>query len=681
MYFQHQPQSLPSRRHTENHPVQNQPAANRYQRSISTRMRVTLAITVATSLILLAGLVLLPLTGTLVAQEPEAYAATYVVTSLADDFVSPGTPTCGAVCTLRDAARTAAENPGHDLITFAEGLTGTIALVTVLTVNEVTIEGPGADLLALSIEGSDAFNRRVLSTIGTVTLRGLTIQRTGTGRGGGITNSGNLTIEESTIKDASYNGAGGAIFNGSTASLSISDSTVSNNLATTQGGGIMNLTGPLTVTRTLFDGNRATGAVNQGAAIRNGGGIVIIVDSQFTAHASVALANLNGGNISITDSLFEENASGGILNEGANSVVEVFNSEFVRNRSSAITNGDSTIQEPTTAITVTNSTFTENVASGGGAIHNRMGGQFTLLSSTLQGNWAIFAGGGAIYNERFARIMVQDSTIDGNWVGEGANFGGGIANLSGGVFVLERSTVSNNRADEVTTGIINNFDSCGGIHNDGNGRTASDPTHMTIRNSTISDNVALKDGGGICARSGSGAGTSVVVIEYSTIAYNRVLVPKEDDGGGGIFLLGGDVILTGVILANNTRGADGELDNLFQHATLPGTITSQGHNLSDSAIPGSVASDRGATPAGLAPLAENGGPTATHALYKGSAAIDGANNTGCPATDQRGTTRPQDGDGNGSAICDIGAFESDSELEEPESPDSSDTMYLPVVQS
>lgn len=53
----------------------------------------------------------------------------------------------------------------------------------------------------------------------------------------------------------------------------------------------------------------------------------------------------------------------------------------------------------------------------------------------------------------------------------------------------------------------------------------------------------------------------------------------------------------------------------------------------------------------VGPLKNNGGPTKTRALSNNSPAIDVAPLLGCPATDQRGTLRPQ------GPLCDIGAFE------------------------
>lgn len=69
-------------------------------------------------------------------------------------------------------------------------------------------------------------------------------------------------------------------------------------------------------------------------------------------------------------------------------------------------------------------------------------------------------------------------------------------------------------------------------------------------------------------------------------------------------------------------------------------------------------------------LSGNGGPNKTLALVPNSPAIDTANDTAGPQTDQRGIGRPFEGDGKEPPRCDIGAFEFNSAIpiDEPPSP-------------
>ena len=86
----------------------------------------------------------------------------------------------------------------------------------------------------------------------------------------------------------------------------------------------------------------------------------------------------------------------------------------------------------------------------------------------------------------------------------------------------------------------------------------------------------------------------------------------------------------------------------------PFAMESRGHNVLGDGSCGALAPfDKVVADALLGPLADNGGPTLTHALLAGSLAIDAGDPASAPATDQRGVTRPQ------GAAPDAGAYEAE----------------------
>jgi hypothetical protein len=155
-----------------------------------------------------------------------------------------------------------------------------------------------------------------------------------------------------------------------------------------------------------------------------------------------------------------------------------------------------------------------------------------------------------------------------------------------------------------------------------------------------------------------GLGGGIFIVDASldvlngTFAFNQAA-----QGGGGICNLGyaesSSVFIRNSILADTLSNASDYLST-----TLYGATNSDlgNNNLiqTNSGFAGGIVST--ADPR-LTPLQNNGGPTWTHALLNNSPAIDAGDNSALPATDQRGYPRIADGDGNGSAIVDLGAVE------------------------
>jgi uncharacterized repeat protein (TIGR01451 family)/CSLREA domain-containing protein len=237
-------------------------------------------------------------------------------------------------------------------------------------------------------------------------------------------------------------------------------------------------------------------------------------------------------------------------------------------------------------------------------------------------------------------VTISGVTIR-NGAAPGATGGGGIAAVNGPLTLTDVTLVGNSAGGNggaisasgttVMTGVAVIGNSAG----DGGGGMIITSATLTLTNVTISGNTAAGDGGGLQAANVTASLTNVTITNNSA------------DAGGGIFRIVGSVTLKNTIVADNAPGGN-----------CSDTVASMGNNLdSENSCGLGGAGDLINTDPMLGSLQNNGGPTDTHALPAGSPAVDAGTNAGCPATDQRGTARPFDGDGNGTPTCDIGAFE------------------------
>ena len=237
-----------------------------------------------------------------------------------------------------------------------------------------------------------------------------------------------------------------------------------------------------------------------------------------------------------------------------------------------------------------------------------------------------------------------DVTFDGNQADVINGAGGGLLVFGGGFIggglpvhaadagevTMNRVTVSNNEAV-----------SGGGLYVD------SAPVSLT--NSTIAGNTASSEGGGIYVY------TAALDLTHVTIAYNGTTRGTT----GGIYVTTDDVSnstlnLTNTLLARNTNSdhLPANCGGGSSDQTLTGTNMADDNSCGDNPPAMTVVTD-----AMIDSLHNYGGTdlTETVPLLAGSPAIDAIQTTdgiaACPATDQRGTTRPQ------GLYCDVGAFE------------------------
>jgi len=408
-----------------------------------------------------------------------------------------------------------------------------------------------------------------------------------------------LEISDTTVSGGvaraggAYGDDGGGIFNRGT--LTLTGSTVSGHIADGNGGGIASVgtntnAANMTLTGSTVSGNLANG---------NGGGI-----------ASVG-TDTNAANITLTNSTISGNTAGGNGGGVSNRAFDVF-------LGPAATDG--------AEITIVNSTISGNSAGGSGGGLSNQGtaltaatASVTLTNSTIAGNTAGGSGGG-LHNQGnndtdAAKMTLIGSTVSGNLAG---GDGGGISNSGIAVSNAAQTTLANSTVSGNTA--IGNG---GGLYNQGIGGAVTNIAEMTLTNSTVSANMA-DNGGGVFTSAVFLPDQATLTVGNSIIAGNTGTTLNPDVGR----LIGAETIID---QGNNLIGIDAT--GAFTTSTLVGSAT----------IP---------LDARLLPLADNGGPTQTHALSADSPALNAGSDALAAGltTDQRGFNRFN-------GTVDIGAFE------------------------
>lgn len=415
------------------------------------------------------------------------------------------------------------------------------------------------DNVLVANNGHLEFTTSGIKNDGTLTANNVTIVDNRSLAGAGIQNvePGTATITNSTISRNVASNNGGAIRNFST--LIIEDSAIASNSTFGNGGAIINHS-EITIRRTTLRKN---------TSVLFGGGIQNRIDGELT----------------IEDSTIEENTSntegGGLFNTGT--------------------------------VTISRSNIIDNEASNdGGGIYDD-GGTIELVDSTVSGNTSANGEGGGLYN--FGTFTATSSTFSDN---TSRSQGGGIFNDSGAL-TISHTTFTGNSANAWG----------GGIYSDG---------IATISNSTFSGNEGT-DGGAILNHPPGNLALSSVTITQTT---------SNNSTGGALGDEGGIVTITNSLIVNQQsgaacRGLSSQTDfqsggsNIVGDGTCELTDPTDQQGVTDSRISET--------------LEDNGGPTLTHSLLPGSPAINGVAGD-CPSeTDQRGSTRIQDGK------CDVGAYE------------------------
>lgn len=392
----------------------------------------------------------------------------------------------------------------------------------------------------------------------------------------------------------------------------------------------------------------------------------------------------NTGTLLLENSIVENNVAEGEFDSVGGGIANSQGGDFtldgviVRNNTAEIHGGG--LYSTDSTATIIDSTFENNSTEMDGGGVSVFNGSLDMTGGAISNNSTELDGGGLSMESAIVsltQVSVSENTATEE--GGGINVIGSDAELRVFASTIANNTATNEgggiRAVGVTVGLMDTTVSGNTTTLDGGG-LFSDTSIVELQNSLFANNAASEDGGGIS----SNGFTGMLNVSNSTFSGNTSLL-----SGGAIYnaAAGGTTLVNATLTANSAGTLGGgirstTLTNLGNTIVAQNTAVTEGFDVSGAYFTlgnnliGRVEGSSGLFFAqnddqmgfsfsvldpGLQPLADNGGPTLSHALLAASTAIDAGKSLGAAQFDQTGNFRNFDGDRDGTYLVDIGAVE------------------------